>query len=323
MDKSKSHEQKFPKAFCELKKHDNPPNEPYFTWFVPCCPICGKSHTHGAGTTATEVSSYLGHRAAHCSGTKGAESTPGGYILVPEVRATTKKKHPRLPLVDYRLFQADLWDFRPTLVNMSLTVKEKAIKEPVKAALKAVSEAIEAISYAWARDFPNSPPRRVPKKSHPYSEVVMRPVEVGNTFPDGSFALVLNDPGNGDFYQNGDVFSFRAFDGKETLHENCIIASLVNGEHWLIESLERDHPGSNDAMVLSRFRAGYQGVTKADTVEIKGVFNSRTPKNPCSRLVFGFPKGDFSRRIPVTPESNQDMDRLRVSCGHAPYFSES
>ena len=33
---------------------------------VDCCPLCGKTHTHGAGTNKDEIHTYLGHRSCHC-----------------------------------------------------------------------------------------------------------------------------------------------------------------------------------------------------------------------------------------------------------------
>lgn len=48
---------------------------------VDCCPLCGKRHTHGAGTDPEQVHTYLGHREAHCFD----DNTPhkgAGYNLV-------------------------------------------------------------------------------------------------------------------------------------------------------------------------------------------------------------------------------------------------
>jgi len=254
-------------------------------------------------------------------------NTSSPNVTINNRRMTTSRKH-RLSLADYRRFKAVLWDIRKPLTFIQNATKP-AVSRALKQSVKSLSEGIEELEKACHRDYPDSPPadERAEGYPDPFSDaVVPYSPAVERTQEDDEekvFALRLTRPGCGDFFQSGDVFTFRAFDDKQTLFENDLVASLVNGEHWLIEQVERDHPGSKDAMVLSRFRAGYQGVTETDTVEIKGVFKSRNPENSCSRQVFGFPKGNLSRRIPITSESNQDMDRLRVACGHAPYFSES
>ncbi|MHB1460440.1 MAG: hypothetical protein ACYC1M_04065 [Armatimonadota bacterium] len=51
------------------------------------CPLCSKTHTHGAGTDPEQVHTYLGHRGAHCFN----DDTPNrdrGYnlILSPEAK---------------------------------------------------------------------------------------------------------------------------------------------------------------------------------------------------------------------------------------------
>ncbi len=43
------------------------------------CPLCGKTHTHGAGTDPEQVHTYLGHRTAHCI---DAPYGNNGYNLV-------------------------------------------------------------------------------------------------------------------------------------------------------------------------------------------------------------------------------------------------
>jgi hypothetical protein len=49
----------------------------HLAWVVPCCPLCGEEHTHGAGESPADARSYLGHRAAHCAPPDG----PCGYVL--------------------------------------------------------------------------------------------------------------------------------------------------------------------------------------------------------------------------------------------------
>ena len=52
-----------------------------YSLVVDKCPLCGKTHTHGAGTNKDEVHTYLGHRTAHCFD----DATPNkdrGYNLI-------------------------------------------------------------------------------------------------------------------------------------------------------------------------------------------------------------------------------------------------
>jgi hypothetical protein len=40
-------------------------------WFLHVrCPYCGKTHTHGGGTSRMRVASYLGPRVSHCVSTE-------------------------------------------------------------------------------------------------------------------------------------------------------------------------------------------------------------------------------------------------------------
>ncbi len=47
-------------------------------WRAICCPYCGKSHFHGAGSPQADPLSYLGHSGSHC-----VDQPPNrGYELV-------------------------------------------------------------------------------------------------------------------------------------------------------------------------------------------------------------------------------------------------
>lgn len=244
---------------------------------------------------------------------------------------TEKPKKTRLSLEDYRRFNAVLWDLRKPIAYIIAYGNITAVSRPLKQAFNAVWGAIGAIGKAWKRDYPGSglPDERVEGFPDPFSDgrvLGFPPLErVPEYDEEGLFALRLNEPGNGDFFQTGDVFMFRTFEAHEKMYPKDIVASLVNGKHWLIEQLTQDlddetSPEWNDRMFYSRFRAGYRAVEESDTVEIKGVFKVRKPKNTTTGLLFGFPKGDLSRRIPCTPEGRRDMDRMRVACGHAPWL---
>jgi hypothetical protein len=58
----------------------------YFRWFVSCCPICGRTHSHGAGgrpSDQTDPRRFLGHRVRHCVLPLGGEGVKSriGYVL--------------------------------------------------------------------------------------------------------------------------------------------------------------------------------------------------------------------------------------------------
>ena len=58
-----------PTAECELSKDGT-------QLVVARCPLCGKTHRHGAGKPGTPGYPVLGHRVAHCTTGDG-----GGYVL--------------------------------------------------------------------------------------------------------------------------------------------------------------------------------------------------------------------------------------------------
>jgi len=59
-----------PTAECELSKDGT-------LLIVALCPLCGKTHVHGAGEPGTPGYPTLGHRVAHCTTGGGG----GGYVL--------------------------------------------------------------------------------------------------------------------------------------------------------------------------------------------------------------------------------------------------
>ena len=46
-------------------------------WTVPCCPFCGKKHTHGGGSIEDDPLAHAVGRVAHCMTGDG-----GNYMLV-------------------------------------------------------------------------------------------------------------------------------------------------------------------------------------------------------------------------------------------------
>ena len=51
----------FPRAAAYLEG-----TETGFLWRIQSCPVCGRSHVHGAGGGRKAPTSSLGHRAGHC-----------------------------------------------------------------------------------------------------------------------------------------------------------------------------------------------------------------------------------------------------------------
>jgi hypothetical protein len=64
---------KTPNAYVRLVRKDYQ----NYVWIIDCCPLCGKSHIHGAGDDLEEISQYLGHRMSHCD-----TNEKSGYNLV-------------------------------------------------------------------------------------------------------------------------------------------------------------------------------------------------------------------------------------------------
>ncbi len=56
---------------------------------IPCCPFCGRAHSHGGGPLAADPAQFFSGRVAHCVGSRSR-----GYVLT-SVRALQRRPVPQ------------------------------------------------------------------------------------------------------------------------------------------------------------------------------------------------------------------------------------
>ncbi len=85
-----------PTAECELSKDGT-------QLVVARCPLCGKTHRHGAGKPGTPEYPVLGHRVAHCFDPKSPYDRSGYHLVVggklPRYKAGMPRRRPNIDLI--------------------------------------------------------------------------------------------------------------------------------------------------------------------------------------------------------------------------------